>query len=39
VATAEEEQKKRRSAQAAWIAATIVFVSILAGTAFSYLRG
>jgi succinoglycan biosynthesis transport protein ExoP len=39
VATAEEEQKKRRSAQLAWIAATIVFASILAGTAFSYLRG
>jgi polysaccharide chain length determinant protein (PEP-CTERM system associated) len=39
VATIEEEQKAQRSAWLAWIAATIVFASILAGTAFSYLRG
>jgi succinoglycan biosynthesis transport protein ExoP len=39
VATVEERQTEHRSIWLAWIAATIVFVSILAGTAFSYLRG
>jgi hypothetical protein len=39
VATDEEQRKDTRSAWLGWIAATIVFASILAGTAFSYLRG
>jgi polysaccharide biosynthesis transport protein len=39
ISTVEEVKNNKRAAWLAWVAATVVFVSILAGTAFSYLRG
>jgi hypothetical protein len=39
IATPGEEVEQARSATLAWIAAAVVFTSILAGTAFSFLRG
>ncbi len=39
IATPAEEVEQARSATLAWIAAAVVFTSILVGTAFSFLRG
>ncbi len=39
VATVDEERREQKSNRLAWIAASVVFVSILAGAALSYLRG
>ncbi len=39
VTTVDEELRAKRSNQLAWVAASVVFISILAGTAVSYLRG
>jgi len=39
VTTVDEEMRRQRSNWLAWVAASVVFMSILAGTALSYLRG
>ncbi len=39
VATADEQIRQQRSNRLAWIMASVVFLSILAGSALSYLRG
>jgi polysaccharide biosynthesis transport protein len=39
VSTADEEISQRRSTRLAWAAASVVFASIVVGTALSYLRG
>jgi hypothetical protein len=39
IATPAEEVEQARSVALAWIAAAVVFTSILVGTAFSFLRG
>ena len=39
VTTADEEIRQERSTRLAWLAATVVFASILAGSALSYFRG
>jgi polysaccharide biosynthesis transport protein len=39
VTTADEEMRQERSTRLAWLAATVVFGSILAGSALSYFRG